>query len=76
MGCLTKEMGCLIKVMGCLIKEMGCLNNGTRKDAAESTPWAPNVEAVRATIKYTIATGRLDPENQDQHTKLSTSQSC
>ena len=45
------------------------------KNAAESMPWAPNIEAVRATIKYTITTGRLDPENQDQHTQLSPSQS-
>jgi hypothetical protein len=32
------------------------------KAPSDLEPWAPNMDAVRATVKYAIATGRLDIE--------------
>ena len=41
------------------------------KNAGDPTAWRPDMTAIRATIKYAINTGRLDPGNQEQHTQLS-----
>jgi hypothetical protein len=40
--------------------EMGCT---PKANASTDSPiWTPNMEAVRSTIKFAIATGRLDTE--------------
>jgi hypothetical protein len=43
------------------------------KAPSDSERWAPNVDAVRTTVKYAIATGRLDTETE-QSTSSSQSQ--
>jgi hypothetical protein len=32
------------------------------KAPSDPERWTPNMDAVRATVKYAIATGRLDPD--------------
>ena len=44
------------------------------KNSGDITPWKPDMYAVRATIKFAISIGRLDPGNQEQHTQFSLSQ--
>ena len=44
------------------------------KSVGDLMAWKPNMAAVRATIKYAISTGRLEPENQEQYTQLSSVQ--
>jgi len=40
------------------------------KAISDPEKWAPNMEAVRATIRYTLATGRLDTETERQQELL------
>ena len=39
-----------------------------RKSPSDSKNWSPNMQAVRATIRFAIATGRLDAEKQQYDT--------
>jgi hypothetical protein len=34
------------------------------KSASDGDKWAPDIQAVRATIKFAIATGRLDRDQK------------
>ena len=34
------------------------------KALSDSKQWSPDMKAVRAAIKYAIATGRLDPDDE------------
>ena len=38
------------------------------KSLSDDKDWAPNIEAVQATIRFAIATGRLDTDRQTAET--------
>jgi hypothetical protein len=61
----NRHKGVVTELLG---RSLGRINNSfdawssRRFTSIDNTDWTPNMTAVRATIKYAIATGRLDKE--------------